>query len=103
MFKIKNFKVEFKHLLIAVSAIGMAAGFIVSLCSKKKTAAFAAFLASFAGLIAGLGMESGLVPEPKACKRLEIELDAEEEGEDSEDDEIVIDESSDDGDEEPEV
>ena len=75
MFKIKNFKVEFKHLLTVVSAFGMVAGFIVALCSKKKATACAAFFASFAGLVAGLGMESGLVPEPAVCSKLEIELD----------------------------
>ena len=80
MFKIKNFKVEFKHLLTAVSIVGIVASFVVALCSgKKKAAACAAFIASFAGLIAGLGMETGLVPEPAACKKLEIDLENEEE------------------------
>ena len=77
MFKIKNFKIEFKHLLTAVSAIGMVAGFIVALCGKKKTAACAGFFASFAGLIAGLGMEAGVVPQPACCEKLEIVLDDE--------------------------
>ena len=84
MFKGKNFKIEFKHLLTVVSAVGMVAGFIVALCSKKKAAACAAFFASFAGLIAGLGMESGLVPEPECCKKLEIEF-----GEDEDEDDWV--------------
>ena len=39
MFKIKSFKVELKHLVTAVSALGMLAGFVISICSKKKAAA----------------------------------------------------------------
>lgn len=81
MFKLKNFKIEFKHLLTVVAAVGMVAGFIAALCSKKKAAACAAFFASFAALIAGLGMETGVVPEPECCKKLEFEI-----GQDDEDD-----------------
>lgn len=43
MFKIKSFKVELKHLVTAVSALGMLAGFVISICSKKKAAACVTF------------------------------------------------------------
>ncbi len=81
MFKIKNFKVEIKHLLMAVSAIGMLTGFILSVCSKKKTAPIIVFVTSFASFLAGFGMEAGLVPAPSA-KKMEIEVDPEESDED---------------------
>ena len=81
MSKLKNIKIEFKHLLTIVSAIGMVAGFIAALCSKKKASACVAFFASFAGLVAGLGMEEGLVPTPECCKKIEIDI-----GDDEDDD-----------------
>ncbi len=84
MFKIKNFKVELKDLLTSVSALGVLTGFILSLCTKKKTAPAIVFVLSFAGLIAGLGMESGLIPTPPCCKKLDIDVEADpEEGEDA--------------------
>ena len=82
MFKLKYFKIEFKHLLTFVSALGMVAGFIVALFSKKKAAACVAFFASFAGLVAGLGMESGVVPTPSCCDGLEVELFGDDDDED---------------------
>ena len=73
MFKIKSFKVELKHLVTAVSALGMLAGFVISICSKKKAAACVTFFASFAAFLAGVGMEAGVVPTPPCCRKLEIE------------------------------
>ena len=75
MSKLKNFKVSFKHLLMAVSLLGLVGGFIGALFSKKKAASTAAFFVSFAGLIAGLGMDQGLIPEPKCCKKVEVDFD----------------------------
>ena len=89
MFKIKSFKVELKHLVTAVSALGMLAGFVISICSKKKAAACVTFFASFAAFLAGVGMEAGeaffreLV---KGWRRdgLEIEVETDPENEETE-------------------
>ena len=74
MSKLKNIKIEFKQLLTVVSAIGMVAGFIAALFSKKKATACVAFFASFAGLVAGLGMQEGLIPTPECCKKIEVDI-----------------------------
>ncbi len=74
MFKIKNFKIEIKHLVVAVSALGMLVGFLLSLCAKKKTVGGITFFASLLGLAAGVGMEAGVLPEPKCMKDVEIEI-----------------------------
>ena len=84
MFKIKSFKVELKHLVTAVSALGMLAGFVISICSKKKAAACVTFFASFAAFLAGVGMEAGVVPTPPCCRKLEIEVETDPENEETE-------------------
>lgn len=84
MFKIKKYKVEFKHFLTAVSALGVLASFTASLASKKKTASCVSFFLFFLGLVAGSGMEAGLIKEPACFKKLEIEI----EDDGDEDDEI---------------
>ena len=84
MFKIKSFKVELKHLVTAVSALGMLAGFVISICSKKKAAACVTFFASFAAFLAGVGMEAGVGPTPPCCRKLEIEVETDPEDEETE-------------------
>ena len=80
MSKFKNLKIEFKHLLTAVAALGMTAGFIAALFSKKKATACVAFFASLAGLAAGIGMEAGLVKEPDCCRKIEVEIGGDDDG-----------------------
>ena len=79
MKNLKKCKIEFKHLLTGISALGMLAGFLLSLGTKKKGGAIGLFVASFAGLLAGVGMQANLIPEPECCKQLEIEIGDEEE------------------------
>ena len=79
MRNLKKCKIEFKHLLTGISALGMLAGFLLSLGSKKKSGAIGLFVTSFAGLLAGVGMQANLIPEPEFCKELEIEIGDEEE------------------------
>ena len=81
MLKIKNFRIAVKHLITAVSALGVLVGFILSLSCKKKTAPLIVFLTSFASLAAGIGMEMDLIPEPQCFKTLEVEIDPEDETE----------------------
>ena len=94
MFKVKNFKVELKHLVTAVSAIGMLVSFIFSLCTEKKTPSAVCFFLSFAGLVTGMCMEAGVVPTPKVCKKLEIDIEpeTEETQEEETEPEVVVDE-----------
>lgn len=79
MKNLKKCKIEFKHLLTGISALGMLAGFLLSLGTKKKGGAIGLFVTSFAGLLAGVGMQANLIPEPEFCKQLEIEIGDEEE------------------------
>lgn len=90
MFKIKNFKVEFKHLLTVASALGMVAGFIVSLCSRKKALSATLFFTSLAGFVTGMGMEAGVVPTPAVCKKLEIEIEPEEDAEEGSEEAVDV-------------
>ncbi len=94
MFKIKNFKVELKHLLTVVSAIGMLVSFIISLCSEKKTSSAVCFFFSFAGLVTGMCMEAGVIHTPKVCQKLEIDIEPETEevSENEDESELVVEE-----------
>ena len=75
MLKIKNLKIAVRHIVTALSALGVFVGFLLALGGKRKTAPLLVFLTSFAGLLAGIGMETKIIPEPQFLKSLEIEID----------------------------
>ena len=84
MKKLKTLKMELHHIITLVSALGMLGSFIWALFdNKRKAGQIALFGASFAGLFAGLGMQAGIIPKP--CKKLEVELEPEEESDGEED------------------
>lgn len=81
MKKLKCNKLQLQHLVALGSALGMVGAFIWGLLDKKKTGSIILFTASFLGLLSGIAMELSIIPVPKKCKKLEVELEAEEDEE----------------------
>ncbi len=78
MKKLKTLKMELHHIITLISALGMLGSFIWALFDdKRKAGQIALFGTCFVGLLAGLGMQEGIIPKP--CKKLEVELEPEEE------------------------
>jgi hypothetical protein len=80
MKKLKRTKLQMQHLVTLGSALCMVGAFIWGLLDKKKTGSIVLFSVSFLGLLSGLAMELGLIPIPQKCKKLEVELEPEEDG-----------------------